>query len=80
MQRFTPFEGPGSGVSVDLSAGIISPRVAPLTVDTFVSRASQTQKRGLGKECLGAEVKTTVSARSHRPARHSWDFWLLSHQ
>lgn len=48
-QRVTPFEGPGSGVSVDLSAGIISPRVAPLTVDTFVSRASPDTKAGPGK-------------------------------
>ncbi len=48
-QRFTPFEGPGSGVRVDLSAGIISPRVAPLTVDTFVSRASPDTKAGPGK-------------------------------
>ncbi len=44
-----PFERPGSGVRVDLSTGIISPRVTPLTVDTFVSRASPDTKAGPGK-------------------------------
>lgn len=37
------------GKKVDLSAGIISPRVAPLSVDTFVSRASPDTKAGPGK-------------------------------
>ena len=44
----------------------------------FLSLSLQAQKQALGKECLSPKVKTTVSARSHRPALRPRNLQLLS--